>query len=438
MVIYFVIAFYVLASFMALVHPRFALLLFWPVVLFYPTWFLFALLPLNMGLDDVFLICLFIGSLIKSGGRPRVVWPVVAAVVFWALTSLGNISSVLMGYEIDMTDVIKRALKETGLILLVFSMSSMITTPEHIKKMLYSLFFGATLASIQVIFYTVNPYALNPFQLPHWALRKELVQAIGSFGTHDEAGGVLGFTVLIGYFLIRSGKGMAKRYTLIIITGVMFLGLLLSGSRSGWVFILVPLAVSSFLSREKVVGFLLLALMIIVVFVGLSFFPTFSERAGLTAFQLGGKMDEATGYRYNIWLQMLSEVNIRWLFFGEGLSISEYHPHSNYIGMLKLMGLAGTIYWIVYYTKVFKRSAWLVKRDSLLDMSVFAKAVFWAYIGYFVYFITCTPLMWASVRYVDFFVMTLLYLRYKQVETEEQYVYQDELYESDQAYAQAY
>lgn len=66
---YLVIGLYLLAALVALLHPKFASLLFWPLVLCYPVWTLGGKLPLNAGFDDVFLIFLFIGSLMKCGGE---------------------------------------------------------------------------------------------------------------------------------------------------------------------------------------------------------------------------------------------------------------------------------------------------------------------------------------------------------------------------------
>jgi O-antigen ligase len=119
-----------------------------------------------------------------------------------------------------------------------------------------------------------------------------------------------------------------------------------------------------------------------------------------------------------------------WLFFGEGLTVKagDEHPHNNCIGILKHMGLIGIIFWFVYYKKVFIRSFWLIKNDPIYDMSNTFRGILWAYIWYFVFFLTCTPIQWPAVRYVDFCLMTLLCLRCKQIETEAEYAFEDELY----------
>ena len=70
---------------------------------FYPAWMLFGLFPMNIRLDDIFLVCLFIGSLIKSGGRPRVTWPVVAAFLFCILIILGGPHAIFVAEKIQVT-----------------------------------------------------------------------------------------------------------------------------------------------------------------------------------------------------------------------------------------------------------------------------------------------------------------------------------------------
>lgn len=431
MSIYLVISLYILASLIALFWPRVALLFFWPLIYCYPAWLLFGKLPLNAGFDDVFLVCLFIGSLYRSGFKLRVKWPVVAAILFCVLTVLGDLSSISAGSGTNMLLAWKRGFKQTGLIFLTFSVCSLLTTPKQLQKMLYSLLFGASLAAALVILYTVRPYTYNPFQIPYWVTGRDPwgFQAIGSFGMHDVAGGVLGFVVLLGYFIVRAGRGVAKRFFVTIITALSFLGLLLSGSRSGWVFVCVPVTLSSLFSKKKIIGFVLLSIMVIGVFVSIAKFHYFSERVYQTSFQLGGGLQSATAGRYEIWKKQLAGANIRWLFFGEGFSISEYHPHSNFIGILKLMGIAGVIFWTVYYVKVIKRVIWLMRYDSVSFLSVIFRGTYWAYIGYFAFFVTCTPIMWSEVRYIDFFLMALVHLRYKQLQTESYYTYDEDFYQ---------
>ena len=87
------------------------------------------------------------------------------------------------------------------------------------------------------------------------------------------------------------------------------------------------------------------------------------------------------------------------------------------------------------YVKIFKKSAWLIKYDLNKDMLALFRGVYWAYIGYFVFFLTATPIMWAPVRYINFFLTTLACLRYKQLETETEYSCQGEPYETTLTYA---
>ncbi len=434
--VYLAISIYVLASLIALVWPRTALLFFWPLVYLYPAWLLVMKLPLNAGFDDVFLICLFIGSLYRGGFKLQSKWPVVAAILFCVLTLLGDLSSISVSGGTDIFLVWKRGFKQLGLIFLTFSVCALLTTPKQLQKMLYSLLFGSSLAAALVILYTVRPYTYNPFQIPYWALGRDPwgVQVIGSFGKHDIAGGVLGFSVILGYFVVRSGKGATNRFLVIIVTALSFLGLMLSGSRSGWLFVMIPLMLSSLFSQKKIMGLFLLGLMAIGVFVSITRFQYLSERLYETGFQLGGGLQSATAGRFEIWKEQLAGANLRWLFFGEGFSISEYHPHSNFIGILKLMGLAGVIFWTVYYVKVMKKVIWLMRYDSAPSLSAILRGTYWAYIGYFAFFVTCTPIMWSEVRYIDFFLMTMIHLRYKQLETENYYAYDEDFYELEAEY----
>ncbi|GEM_PF-1780495 len=429
MVAYVVTLIYVLAAFLALMKPRTALMWFWPLVLCYPTWLLYNILPLNAGLDDIYLVCLFLGSVFK--GRPKVGLPVIFAIVFCALAVLGDISTMWLIGGLDSQMILKRFLKSTGLIFLLFTVCTTITTPKQIKAAVYSLVIGAVAGAALVIYYTLNPTKENPFQFPEWftQLTKRGYQPLGPFSTHDTAGGVLGFTILLGYFLIRFTKSIFEKVVLIAITAVSFIGSLACGSRSGWLFVAFPIMMSSLLSKQKIMGFVLLGLVILAIVFSLTLFQDFADRWEHTRDQAGGGAQGVTSGRFLIWIDTLSNYNIRWLFFGEGFTVEEYHVHSNYLGILKNMGCAGIVFWFIYYLKLAKRTIWLKKHDPNPAMATLLTSIFWVYVGYFAYFTTCTAVMMAPVRYVDFFLMGLVHLRYRLVEEEMQYAYQEQLYE---------
>jgi O-antigen ligase len=313
----------------------------------------------------------------------------------------------------------------------------MTTDAKYIKKLTYSLLFGAMIAGALVIFYTLEPDAYNPFQIPAWALGKDwwLVQIIGPFNYHDEAGGVLGFTVLIGYFLIRFDKGLLHKQILIAITALSLIGLFLSGSRSGWLFILFPLILSSLISKQKIIGIFLLGLVAIAILISVTKVEYFSQRVAQTISQFtGGSLGSITANRVYIWEETLSEPKMTWLLFGEGFGIMQgAHTHSNYLAMLKNTGLIGIIYWFILYKGIVKRAFWLMRYDPNKGMSALFTGVFWAYIGYFMFFLPSTPMMWSGPRYVDFVLMALVFLRHKQVTAEAEYVFEEESYQTELA-----
>jgi len=372
-------------------------------------WLLAGKLPMGAGFDDIFITCMFIGSLMRSGGRLDAKTPVIFAILFCVILFLGDMSTISAGDSVTIGSCLKLWLKHLGLVFLLFSVCVTVKTPSHIMQLVYSLLFGAMLAGALVVFYVINPNVYNPFQIPYYisGLDPSVVKVMGPFNYHDVAGGVLGFTVLLGYFITRSAKRSVKKSVAIIITGISLIGLLLSGSRSGWVFVMFPMVLSSLFSKQKIMGIALLLLIAVAVSVSLAKSEYFSSRVEETISQLKGERSEgATAGRTIIWKETLSNPKLRWLFFGEGFGVMEgAHTHSNYIAMLRNTGLIGILYWFLFYKGVFKKSFWIAKYDSDIDMSALFKGVFWAYIGYFLFFMPSTPMMWSQVRYVNFFLM---------------------------------
>jgi len=219
---------------------------------------------------------------------------------------------------------------------------------------------------------------------------------------------------------------------------VILLGLFVSGSRSGWVFLAFPLMISTWFSKRKILGIFLTVTIILAVFVSLSRFEFFSQRVEKTVRQVQTRsLEDVTAGRTLIWKEALGHPHISWLLFGEGFGIMKgAHTHSNYIAMLKNTGCIGIIFWILLYIKIIKKSFWLSRHDQVTEMAAFFAGVFWCYIGYFVFWLPSTPMMWSSVRYVDFFLMALVFLRFKQAELEEPYLYDYELQDEHLEYQQ--
>jgi len=432
---YIIIAIYAFACLTALLYPKIAVLWFWPLVICHPSWMLLGLLPMNAGFDDLFLACLFTGSLIYSGGRLQNAKPVVFAVLFCVIAVFGDLSTIALGTDLGTDWSVKLWLKNSGLMLFVFAVCATTTDLKDIRKLTYSFIIGTTIAGIFIIFYSVSPGSYNPFQAPYWArgIEEWEYRDIGPFAMADEAGGMLGFAVLLCYFLIRFDKGKFNKTIIIVISTFLLIGLLLTGSRSGWIFVLFPVMLSSLLSKQKILGFFLLMLIAIAIFISVSKFEFFSKRVEQTVTQFsGGSFSSATAGRTDIWIEMLSKPKISWLLFGEGFGVMQgVHTHSNFIAMLKNTGLIGIVFWFILYWNILKKAFWLMKNDPDTRMSALFTAVFWAYIGYFAFFLPSTPMMWPGVRFADFFLMALIFLRYRQVEIEAEYAFEEDLYQTE-------
>ncbi len=400
----------------ALFKPSVGILLFFSIILCYPSWLLWQKLPLNAGFDDLFIVCLFIGSIIWNHHNINVKWPFVAASVFCSIALLGDLSSLLMGVELSISEVAKRFLKSIGIVCLTFSLCSTKNRVKTIEHLFGSLIFGCTIGALFVLIYSIYPNIYNPFQVPAWLFTDKGMseyQIIGPFLTHDRAGGVLGFAGVLVYFVSRIITDKFKKLIYMLLSCFFFISILVSGSRSGYVFIFFPLFMSIFFSKKRIAGILIAAFLFITGLFAIHQFDYLGERLMVTKKQWEtNDLEGRTAGRLHVWMDSLSKVNVRWLVFGDGFSIEETHPHNNYIAILKNMGLAGVIFWTVYYYRTISRVSYIKKYDSNVIMAGLFTGIFWAYLGYFFFFITSTPVMWSPVRYIDFFLMTIVHLRH--------------------------
>ncbi len=417
-----VFSFYLIIIILSLFRCRIGMNWYWLAMLCYPSWLLVNMMPMNIGMDDILISVVFISAVCYSRGILYIRYPVYMTVIFCILLFLGDFSTYIVNKEYDSEFIgllTKKMLKSFALFFTVYSICSNVFYDERlIKKNIKYLFGAMGVSGFFVCFYSIFKDAYNPFQYPYWVLyNKEEwgFKALGPFLEHDIAGGVLGFLVIISYFIIKKG-GVAKNLYFAVIGILGFVALLVSGSRSGWLFVMTSILVSIIFDNNRLKSILLVVLGLTLFIWAYSSFDYFSNRLEKTVDQWqAGTMQERTSGRFNIWQEHLDNPNFLWLMFGEGFTKEETHPHSNYIGMLVDMGAAGIIYWFFYYMMIFKMLKSVIKYEYDEFLANFFIGTKWAYIAYFVYFITCTPIMWPAVRVIDFALMSFICLRHKQL-----------------------
>ena len=128
-------------------NPKLGPVFLWPLLFLYPHSLMFkaALLPLNIGIDDLYICVFFLIVLFRVNilgqTRPRMGYAVWMGIIFLFILILSNANGYYVTGGVDFGPYLKRALKGFMTLLLVYSLVNTIETDQDIKRVIFSYCF---------------------------------------------------------------------------------------------------------------------------------------------------------------------------------------------------------------------------------------------------------------------------------------------------------
>jgi hypothetical protein len=436
-----VLAATVLALLIIIAKPKLGVILLWPMLFLYPHYYMWQkqLLPLNIGIDDLFICAIFLIVLLRRnvmGGIPmRFGYSFWIAFTFFIILAISNLNSYLVVMTMTASDdFIKAALKGVITVLLAYSIINSIDDLNDLMRLIFTYCFCAALGAVLMILQQFFPEPLKIFTSPYYVFGLEHGAApgpVGAFMNRNNAAIILGTASLIIVCTMQLESKYLRKWLRFTMIGVMVVAILFTRSRSGFLCLVIPLTIMGLMGRNKgpAIAFIVLGL---IIFLAL---PTFRS-ALFERFSGRGAGEGNVGFwapiamRWQGILNIGESVTLRRLLFGESdivdTMFNRLYPHNAYLGTILNYGIGGTI-WIIVLVAVMLRKSKIMKEHPDLVISSVGVAIRWCLVVFALYCVVGGLLGNYYVRYA-LFLLTAIAQRGAELAWDYQTWGYDELY----------
>lgn len=357
----------------AVFRPTLLLPLSWVVVMCYPQGFLYGKLPLNIGLDDLFLILASVITIFRLNRRAPISHSknlLFIIIGLFLMQTLAEISGSLQ-YTYLSLSTIRNALKGLVVLAYVVALIMDIRGEKDVRRHVFWMTAALTVAfAIVIVCYYVPGFAeLWEVRDPETSYMMAMTsnRSFGAFNGPAEVGGVACLTVplMIGILLNCWHDRRVRNLTFVGLLVVLGGTALISKSRSAIVAIGLMLALALILSHKRLyimaVGVVLVAVLGYIVYWNVVSISPISDRF------VGGVLSEDFSSRLDIWRSVVANPP-RNILFGSGSDALFENlgatPHNGYLDIFYCWGLFGLFMftWLVY--TAVKWSRWVLKHDT--------------------------------------------------------------------------
>jgi hypothetical protein len=410
----------ILAFLLALISPKLASVMIWPILFLYPHnwWYHHQFLPMNIGGDDLFCLILFTGVVIRRNVLQRVAirmgfafWVVTA---FTVIAAVANFAGVAKMGGADVPDAIKGALKPAVYWALFFAILHCIDGTRDLKIQISSFTLGAALGAGLVIAQGHVPELLGAFAQPrpYSSLDGFRIDSrgAGAFLNPNAAACVLGSSLLLAIAAVRLQQRLVMKAFMYGPILLLLVGILYTRSRSGLLALVISVFFMACFSRSR--GVVLLAAVGGIAVAGL-----LPEATGLFGERLASAYVSETGMtsgnvagRVASWKTYLAESSLSDYLVGQGAAagVARFgtESHSAYVSLLTVYGAGGAI-WAVATLIGFLRRVFSVRNSPDPVLRTVASACLWTLLLWGIYAFTADAISSSYTRYLLFYLVVL-------------------------------
>ncbi|MHC4160456.1 MAG: O-antigen ligase family protein [Planctomycetota bacterium] len=366
-------------------------------------------MPLNIGIDDLFICGFFICTVIRrnmmEGVRPQFGYSTWAAFLFFIILVTSNVNGYFVVGREDLDIFTKGALKGAITLLLTYSLVNTIDDLEDLKRVIFSFCFFAGMGAVLVILQNYFPVPMQIFGQPlqfETVMAGHKVRPSGAFQNPNNAAVVMGAATMIIVSTLSLQSRHFNKIARFTCLGIMALAVLLTKSRSGFLSLIIPLALMGVMGKSKRYAwmFLCLGTAIIMALAGIreALFERFVGAGG------------QTGFVAPIALRF-EEVSKLWkVIFGQSMHADimqgNIPPHNSYLGIPLLFGIFGAI-WVIAVVTIMLQKARFVKRYGGLSLAPYGRAVRWCLFSFALYSVVGDVFVTYYARYTFFLLAAI-------------------------------
>lgn len=402
------------------IKPKWGSLLIWPILFAYPHgwWFEHQYLPLNIGFDDLFCIFLFLVVLIRRNllGPVRVrfgyaFWVITAFAVIVAIANFAGSRDV---YRLERAPFFKDVLKAGVYWCLFYAILHCIDNERDLKIQLTFFSMAAVLGAVIIIVQRFFPYQMEGFLSPTWFEERGLPfgrRAAGAFLNSNAAGNVLACSLAFVIVTIRLQKRFISKAITFSFVAILFIAILMTGSRSGLISLAGMLAIMGLVGQHKKLAWLAIVAAVVVA-VALPVARQAYQRRVLVAYEpTTGMWGRSVVGRFATWRGYFETATAKDYLLGQGhrkgIIQSGTESHSTYVSLITVYGIGGVIWAAVALIIFFRKAFGLRHFPDPFILAISAGCV-WALIAWGIYSLAADAISSPYSRYLLFYIVVLM------------------------------
>jgi hypothetical protein len=402
------------------VKPKWGTFLIWPILFTYPHgwWYYRQFLPLNIGVDDLFCIALFLAVLIQrnllKGVRIRFSYAFWIISAFTVIATVANIAGSRDAPPFERILYVK-AIMKFGVYWGLFYAVLHCIDDIHDLKMQFTMFsLGAVAGASIVIMQYFFPYQMEIFAAPI-ALEKVGfgfgTRGSGAFMNPNTAACVLCCSLMLVIAAMRLQKTIISRMVVYAFIFVLLTAMIVTRSRSGLMALGGTLVLMAFLGRGKKVAWLVITAIVVI---GMAFAGArllYTERIEDIYDPTTGVWGANVEGRIKTWSSYLETAMAKDYLLGQGViqgvEKNGGESHNAYVSLLTVYGIGGALWGLIAVIIFFRRTFALRHFPDPLISTIGAGCI-WALIAWGIYAMTADAISSQYPRYLLFYLVVLL------------------------------
>jgi hypothetical protein len=411
-----------MATFVAFVvlciKPKWGSYIIWFVLFTYPHnwWFQHQWIPLNIGVDDLFCILLFIIVVLRRNllGGVRVRW----GYAFWVLSGFLWVASIaILSGSLDapafervlyMKDIMKLCVYWG----LFYAILHCIDDVDDVKRQFTWFALASVVGGGIVILHGLFPGRMSAWSNPLLIdIEGAIGRASGAFLNPNNAACMMACSLAMIVTTIRLQRSFVSKLFVYGLCGILLVGLLVTRSRSGLMAMVGTFALMAVMGRHKRVAWMILLGSILVgtFFVGMR--QAVQERVATVYDKGSGTWGGNVTGRVDMWVSYFQTATPQNYLLGQGhragIARNSSETHSAYVSLLAVYGLGGLTWALfavsVFFRKVFRQEPY---EDPLI--TIVRSGCIWALIAWGIYAMSADAISSQYPRYLLFYVVVLL------------------------------
>jgi len=398
------------------VRPKWGSGLIWLILFTYPHnwWFNHPFLPLNVGVDDLFCIVLFLVVLIRRNLFEGIA--VRFGYAFWVITTfvfvatIANISGA-MDAPFERLLYLKDILKLYVYWGLFYAVLHCIDDADDLRRQFTMFSIAAVAGGVLVVLHHFSPGRMQDWSNPSFLEIQEVTgRASGAFLNPNGAACVLACSLVLVVTALQLLGSWALKGLLGFSCVILLWGVSVTQSRSGLFALAGTFGLMALLGRSKRIAWMILVCAILVV-TSAGVRQAFQSRMATVYDPMARTWDKNVAGRVEMWSRYFETATPKVYLLGQGqrggITRNGSESHSAYVSALTVYGVSGLI-WAVVSLIGFWRKARTAPEDEDPLTAIVKSGCLWAFCAWAIYAATSDAISSQYPRYLLFYTVVLV------------------------------